>query len=130
MVREALLLKLESLLERANQKGYHCTTLTVMSGFRTPHYNRSIGNVAYSRHQWGGAADVYIDVAPRDGNMDDLNGDGKIDQADAQILADLVEQLERERACTIGGLGLYSANSSHGPFVHVDVRGFRARWNK
>ena len=27
-----------------------------------------------------------------------------------------------------GGLGLYKANAAHGPFVHVDVRGYPARW--
>jgi hypothetical protein len=27
-----------------------------------------------------------------------------------------------------GGLGLYQANRAHGPFVHVDVRGYPARW--
>jgi len=27
-----------------------------------------------------------------------------------------------------GGLGLYKANAAPGPFVHVDVRGYPARW--
>ena len=27
-----------------------------------------------------------------------------------------------------GGVGVYKATSSHGPFAHVDVRGNRARW--
>ena len=30
----------------------------------------------------------------------------------------------------IGGLGKYKKTASHGPFVHVDVRGFRARWGQ
>ena len=28
----------------------------------------------------------------------------------------------------IGGLGVYGSTSAHGPFIHVDVRGTRARW--
>jgi hypothetical protein len=28
----------------------------------------------------------------------------------------------------IGGLGKYPSTASHGPFVHVDVRGRKARW--
>jgi uncharacterized protein YcbK (DUF882 family) len=28
----------------------------------------------------------------------------------------------------IGGLGIYGSTSAHGPFIHVDVRGTRARW--
>jgi len=30
----------------------------------------------------------------------------------------------------IGGLGIYGPKPHRGPFVHVDVRGFRARWTK
>ena len=28
----------------------------------------------------------------------------------------------------VGGIGVYAACCGHGPFTHVDVRGFRARW--
>ena len=28
----------------------------------------------------------------------------------------------------LGGLGAYDRTASHGPFVHVDVRGFLAHW--
>ncbi|MFH2036543.1 MAG: hypothetical protein ABIJ45_09090 [Candidatus Zixiibacteriota bacterium] len=28
----------------------------------------------------------------------------------------------------IGGLGRYKKTEDHGPFVHTDVRGYRARW--
>jgi len=27
-----------------------------------------------------------------------------------------------------GGLGVYGSNAAHGPFIHVDVRGSKARW--
>jgi uncharacterized protein YcbK (DUF882 family) len=27
-----------------------------------------------------------------------------------------------------GGVGIYAATGAHGPFVHVDVRGVKARW--
>jgi len=36
VLREALLLKLERLLEEVNERGHRCDTLHVMSGFRTP----------------------------------------------------------------------------------------------
>ncbi len=49
-LRERLLLKLEYLLEKANESGYRCESFVVMSGYRTPHYNAAIGNVRYSRH--------------------------------------------------------------------------------
>jgi hypothetical protein len=28
----------------------------------------------------------------------------------------------------VGGCGVYIATSAHGPFVHIDARGYRARW--
>lgn len=53
-----------------------------------------------------------------------------IKKADAQWLADFINDMSRRRVFgrRIGGLGVYGANSAHGPFVHVDVRGKRARW--
>jgi Peptidase M15 len=130
ILRERLLLKLEILLEKANEAGFPCNTFHVMSGYRTPYYNRLIGNVKLSAHQFGGAADIFIDVDPEDGEMDDLNRDGKIDQADSDILIALVDALSRNETFLpyLGGLGRYDKTRSHGPFVHVDVRGFRALW--
>lgn len=130
VLRERLLLKLEYLLERVNQAGHQVPTFYVMSGFRTPFYNKSIGNVKYSRHCWGGAADIFIDVAPSDGTMDDLNGDGMINVKDAMVMYEWIDGMNKEKSYRrfIGGLGLYRRTPNHGPFVHVDVRGFRARW--
>lgn len=130
-LRERLLLKLELLLQLVNDRGWRCDTFAVLSGFRTPFYNRAIGNVPYSRHQWGGAADVFIDERPRDGVMDDLDGNGVIDERDADVLYDLFEGASRrEHEVFAGGLGSYGQTGSHGPFVHVDTRGFRARWGR
>jgi len=130
VLRERLLLKLELLLEQANLAGLRCDTFTVMSGYRTPHYNRAIGNVQYSRHLWGGAADIFIDVDPADGVMDDLDRNGAIDVRDAHVLYHLVDGLHGKPwyAAFVGGLGAYRATAAHGPFIHVDARGFRARW--
>lgn len=131
VLRERLLLKLEHLLQLVNREGYAADTFAVLSGFRTPSYNHAIGNVKYSRHQWGGAADIFID-ADRDGVMDDLDGNGRTDVGDADVLYDLFDVVpgKREYELFVGGLGLYGATPSHGPFVHVDARGFRARWGR
>jgi hypothetical protein len=125
-----LLVKLEAVLEAANASGYATPSLHVMSGFRTPAYNAAIGNkTSYSRHLWGDAADVFID-ADADGFMDDLNGDGTSNRADAEVLARIVNEVENRRLAGIsdGGVGVYRANAVHGPFVHIDARGHRARW--
>lgn len=130
VLRASLLLKLENILAALNQSGTTTDGFVIMSGYRTPWYNKLIGNVPYSRHVWGGASDLYIDENPKDGVMDDLNGDGKVNRADAQWLADFINDMSKRGAFgpRIGGLGVYGANSAHGPFVHVDVRGARARW--
>ena len=52
---------MELILQRLNAKGYRCDSFHVMSGYRTPYYNKAIGNVKYSRHIYGGAADIFID---------------------------------------------------------------------
>jgi hypothetical protein len=122
VLNEALVQRLEELLELANQSGYHASTFHVMSGYRTPAYNRAIGNVAYSRHTWGSAADIFIDE-DHNGRMDDLNKDGKSDERDAEVLYRLFDGLQNS-----GGLGKYHATAAHGPFVHVDLRERRARW--
>jgi hypothetical protein len=132
VLEERLILKLELILEKVNEKGYVCNTFHIMSGYRTPHYNQSIGNVKYSRHCWGGAADIFIDENPKDDMMDDLNKDGKIDLKDAKVLYDIIDEMYSKPwfEIFVGGLGKYKKTASHGPFVHVDVRGYRARWGE
>lgn len=130
LLKERLILKLEMVLEKANQQGFACESFHVMSGYRTPFYNKLIGNVKFSAHQFGGAADIFIDATPRDGEMDDLNGDGRNDGRDSEMLFNLVDGMSINEYFLpyIGGIGKYSKNRSHGAFVHVDVRGFRAVW--
>lgn len=129
VLRPQLLQKLEVVLGELNAVNPDVTGLTVMSGYRTPAYNTSLGNGRHSRHLWGGAADVYVD-ANGDGVMDDLNGDGRRDRGDAEWLANFIDALERTGRFGehIGGIGTYNSNAHHGPFVHVDARGYRARW--
>jgi peptidase M15-like protein len=126
-----LLAKLESLLDALHQHGIAAQSLEIMSGYRTPAYNREIGNATtFSRHLWGDAADVFVDQAPRDGRMDDLDGNGVVDARDAELLYALADALDRDppEDWSIGGAGFYDRTQAHGPFLHVDVRGHAARW--
>lgn len=130
VVSTALVAKLEAVLEEVNEAGYRSSTLHVMSGYRTPWYNRAIGNrTTRSRHLWGDAADVWVD-ADGNGEMDDLNRDGRVNLADARVLAAIVERVEDTEVLEVqpGGIGLYKRNRAHGPFVHVDARGHSVRW--
>lgn len=132
VLQPRLLDKLELLREELDREGLP-SKLHVMSGFRTPQYNAQGvgkgGRATHSRHMYGDAADVFVDV---DGNgwMDDLNGDGKVDIKDSYVLKRAAERVEAEYPVLVGGIGTYPSNGVHGPFVHVDARGVKARWGE
>ena len=124
--------KLELVIADLAGRGYDVRHLSVMSGFRTPQYNRrgvGRGRADASRHQYGDAADVFVDN-DRNGRMDDLNRDGRIDTRDARILLGAVDRVEARHPELIGGAGVYGATRAHGPFTHIDARGSRARWGR
>ncbi len=131
VLQPRLLDKLELVIEELQSEGHPVTHMEIMSGFRTPQYNEAGGNTQgranLSRHMYGDASDVFIDN-DRNGWMDDLNGDGKIDERDAKVLAAAADRVEKKYPALIGGVGTYDACCGHGPFVHIDVRGYRARW--
>lgn len=133
VLREGLVDKLELVIDDLQQRGIRVARLGVMSGFRTPQYNAKGvgkgGRASDSRHQYGDAADVFVDNNA-DGRMDDLNRDGRVDTRDAKVLLQSVERVEARHPDLIGGAGLYRATRAHGPFVHVDARGTRARWGR
>lgn len=123
--------KLELVLSDLEAHGINTAGVHVMSGFRTPQYNVSggdpTGRAALSRHMYGDAADIFID---NDGNgvMDDLNHDHRVNIRDSQVILAAVDRVEQEHPELIGGAGVYVASGGHGPFIHIDTRGFRARW--
>lgn len=120
--------KLELIIAELEEMGYGTRRLHVMSGFRTPQYNAGgEGRATNSRHQYGDAADIYVDD-DGDGQLDDLNGDGKVNLADMRIIVEAAERVERKYPSLVGGIGGYAATSAHPPFVHVDTRGEHARW--
>ena len=124
----ALVDKLELMIDELAEMGYGARRLHVMSGFRTPQYNAGgDGRATNSRHQYGDAADVYVDD-DKDGRLDDLNGDGRSNLADMRIIVQAAERVERKYPSLVGGIGGYVATSAHPPFVHVDTRGEHARW--
>lgn len=130
LVQPRLLQILEAVIDELARRGQPVRTLAVMSGYRTPAYNRALGNVDHSRHIYGDAADIYVDE-DGDGAMDDLDGNGRLELADAIWLKDLIADLlpaTETAAMPAGGLAVYGATAAHGPFVHVDARGYSARW--
>lgn len=74
--------------------------VTITSAYRTPGRNKAVGGEKYSQHLYGRAADIKVKgIAPK-------------------TVAAYVEKLMPKS----GGIGIYKT------FVHVDVRGTKARW--
>ena len=96
----------------------HDMAINLNSGYRTPLHNQRVPRAASdSRHQYGDAADLAIDV----------DQDGKVTYLDVLAVARAVERVERNHPELTGGLGLYG-NSGTAAYVHIDVRGTRKRW--
>jgi hypothetical protein len=131
VLRETIVDKLELIIDDLQAHGHRVDRLVVMSGFRTPEYNaqgvgRRGGRARDSRHQFGDAADIYVDNGS--GEMADLNGDGRVDSRDARVLLESVDRVEAAHPELTGGAGVYRGTRLHGPFLHVDCRGDPARW--
>lgn len=78
----------------------------ITSGYRTPEHNKSVGGGIKSQHLVGKAADMYVaGMFPKE-------------------LHYTIEKLIQKGSIKQGGLGLY------GTFIHYDIRGSRARWQR
>ena len=89
------------------------------SGFRSPSHNSRVERAARdSRHQYGDAADLAVDA----------DGDGRITMTDELLVMLAVERVESAHPDLVGGLGLYTSRRYRTPYVHIDARGTRSRW--
>ena len=76
----------------------------IISGYRTPKYNRRIGGARKSQHMKAKAADLRVKgMTPKE-------------------LREIIICLIKEGKIKTGGVGLYTS------FVHYDTRGWNARW--
>jgi uncharacterized protein YcbK (DUF882 family) len=79
--------------------------IKVISGYRSPKYNRRIGGARRSQHMRAKAADIKIK--------------GMTPKEVKQVVIDLIKQGKM----AVGGIGLYRT------FTHYDTRGWNARWH-
>ena len=108
-----VLYKIIELREELNRRNYRVDGFKVNSGYRTPYYNKEIGGASKSRHLKGEAVDMVIL---------DVDKDGKYTSADKQIVLEILEQ---QVIRNDGGIGRYPGTK----IVHMDTRGYRARWD-
>ena len=122
--------KIELTVQELEREGHSVARLGVISAFRNPNYNYTGGNTEgraqLSRHMYGDAMDIYVDNGH--GCMADLTGDGRVDVNDARVLARAAQKVEQTHPDLVGGIGVYAPTGAHCGFVHIDTRGFRARW--
>ena len=130
-VNPRILDKVELVIQELERMGHPVENIFAVSGFRTPWYNAHGGTTAgrgqLSRHMYGDAMDIAVDN-DRNGIMDDLNGDGRINLADARVIGAAVDRVERKYPNLVGGMHYYPPTGGHQGMVHIDTRGFRARW--
>lgn len=91
---------LDAIRERIGQP------ITINSGYRCPEHNEEVGGVSNSQHVEGTAADITYDGV------------------DVDYLAQVAEECGNELGIE-GGIGRYYRQG----FIHVDVRGYAARWD-
>jgi hypothetical protein len=131
VVQPPILDKIELVVQELETMGHPVENIFAVSGFRTPAYNAGGGNTAgrgkLSRHMYGDAMDIAIDN-DANGIMDDLNGDGRVNLADARVIGTAVDRVERKYPNLVGGMHYYPPTGGHQGMVHIDTRGYRARW--
>ncbi len=86
-------------------RDYIGCSITINSGYRSPEHNKSIGGAKNSQHVKGNAADIVVKGLKPDEVYN--------------ILEDLISQ----GLINIDGIGRYDT------FTHVDIRGYKARWD-
>jgi len=121
-IKREQLIFIEELADSLGVPGFR-----IVSGYRSPWYNKKKGSGKWSRHQYGDATDIMVDL-DGDWYMDDINQDGKVDVLDAFVITDAVDRLKR-RWGNIFGMGIYNWGRERTPFIHVDMRGFDSWWN-
>ena len=92
-------------------KNLDTESIVVRYGYRHPMYNLEIGGALKSQHIYGTAIDLRIG---------DLDRSGVADSTDKAIASELLESLVGNK----GGFGNYPGTQA----LHVDTRGYRARW--
>ena len=114
-----LLDKLELIFSDLGSRVRPGLAVDMHSGFRSPSHNSQVENAARdSRHMYGDAADIAVDA----------DGDGRITITDELLVMLAVERVEERNPDLVGGLGLYTSRRFRTPYVHIDARGIRTRW--
>ncbi len=112
-IDKRVLFKVSALQDSLEKKGYNRNGFSIGHGHRHPAFNEKIGGAPKSCHILGEAVDM---------NIQDINKDGRYTEADKAIVMKICEE---EIIKDKGGVGKYPGTRT----VHMDVRGYKARWD-
>lgn len=113
LINKNLLYRICDLSTELKKLGYNKYGFVVRDGYRHPTWNRMRGGAENSQHIYGNAVDFLIF---------DINNDGIENDIDKQIV---LEILDEKIIGNTGGIGRYPGTKT----IHIDIRGFRARWD-
>ena len=113
LIDKQILYKIIELRAELKNNNYNKSGFQITYGHRNPKHNEEINGASKSRHIKGEAVDMIIG---------DINNDGKYTLVDKEIVIGLLEEKVIKNK---GGIGKYPGTR----IVHMDVRGYRARWN-
>ena len=114
-----------SLIEEELKSNNYETSWVIISQKRSETFNRILKNSAKdSHHMKGKAIDIYVF---------DIDGDGKFNRTDINILEKVNRKIEKENPELKGAFGDYFKDesdhfSSH--MIHIDTRGKSIRYSK
>ena len=113
LIDKTLLYRISDLIHALKKRKLNSNGFYVRESFRHPTWNDERGGAKNSQHIYGTAVDLVIM---------DINKDGKADEKDKNIV---LEILEDEIIGNNGGIGRYPGTHT----IHIDLRGYRARWD-
>lgn len=112
LIDEKILFQVLAFQDELEKNGFDRDAFVITNGYRHPAYNKQIGGAKQSRHIVGEAVDI---------TAKDVNKDGKINQDDKRIILAAAEIV----VGNTGGVGRYPNTLS----IHMDTRGYKARWD-
>ncbi|MEO9531257.1 MAG: D-Ala-D-Ala carboxypeptidase family metallohydrolase [Crocinitomicaceae bacterium] len=112
LVDRKMIYMIVEFIDQLDEKGLNKYGFYVRESHRHPKLNKARGGASKSQHIYGKAADLVIE---------DINNDGKANQKDKEIALEILEGIVGSK----GGMGLYPGTMT----IHIDCRGYAARWD-
>ena len=112
LLDKTLLYRILDFISALEKRNLNTNGFYVRESFRHPTWNTVRGGACQSQHIFGRAADLVIL---------DIDNNGIVNSDDKDIALEIFEEIIGNS----GGIGKYPGTKT----IHIDVRGYRARWD-